>query len=555
MPTIEVSKKDLEKLVGKKFSTPQLEEVLEYVKGEIDSSEGDTIKVDCKETNRPDLWSTEGIARELRARMGLEKGIKKYKVQKSNVNVFIDKNIEKIRPLISCAIVKGVKIDNDFIVQMVQLQEKVGESYGRKRREVGIGLYDLDIMKPPVYYKGYKDKDIEFIPLEWKVAMRPSEILEQHEKGKAYKHLLQGAEYYPIVIDSAGTVASMPPIINSQVTGKVTEATKNLFIEVTGFNWKTVSTALEVMCMALADRGGKIYSCKIHFPKNTLPYPGKKLITTPQFLTKKISFEKDIVLKKTGLILKDSEIKSLLEKARYAVTIKGKNITVGYSSYRTDIFHAVDVIEDLLISYGFNNIVSQKIEMSVVGSQRKENLYNDFVREGCIGLALQEVQTYNLTSKEVQADNFALPGERDCFVEIANYVSINYQVMRKRLTPQLLSFLSKNKGQEFPQRIFEIGTTLEIDEKFENSVKQSYKLCVVSTHSNANFTEIKSILVSLCDYLGVKLEVKKKAFPFLGESSAEIIVNGKKGFIGELSKEVEQNFSLKKPVVLFEFEL
>ncbi len=553
MPTLEVSKKDFEKLVGKKFSNSELDVALEFVKGELDSQEGDVLKVDCKETNRPDLWSTEGLAREIKARIGKEKGIKKYKVEKSNVQVFIDKNIEKVRPLIACAVVKGVKIDNDFIIQMVQLQEKVGDTFGRKRRETGIGLYDLDIMKAPIYYKGFKDNEIEFVPLEWKVKMRPSEILAQHEKGKQYKHLLEGVEIYPIVIDSNNVVASMPPIINSQITGKVTEKTKNLFVEVTGFDWKTINTALEVMCMALADRGGKIYSVKINFPKgNTYP---KKAIYSPTFNKKKLVFEKSLIKKKTGLDLNDKQVKSLLENARYNVTIKGKNVIVEYPEYRADIMHAVDIIEDLLISYGFNNIEPKSVEMSIVGSQRKESIYAEFVRNACVGLTLQEVQTYNLTSKEIQAEKMNLLNEKDDFVEIANYVSLNYQILRKRLTPQLLAFISKNKNQEFPQKIFEIGTALEIDSKEENGAKQKTNLCVVLTHSNVDFTEIKSVFDTLAQYCGWKYSITKKAFPFLGENSAEIIVNGKKGFIGELSKEVESNFNLKKPVVLFEIEI
>jgi phenylalanyl-tRNA synthetase beta chain len=368
MPNLEVSKKDLEKLMGHAYSKEKLEEDLEFIKGEIDSLEGDVLKIDCKETNRPDLWSSEGIAREFKARSGKDKGIKKYPVKKSSVDVFINSNLLKVRPLIACAIVKDVTITEDLLLQLIQLQEKVGENYGRKRKELGIGLYDFDIMQPPVYYKGFKDDEVEFVPLEWKVQLRPSEILAQHDKGKAYAHLLKDTEVYPIVIDANRTVASMPPIINSQNTGKVTEKTKNLFIEVTGFKWETVSTALEVMCMSLADRGGKIYSCKLHFPSDTKPYPAK-VIYTPEFKTEKMSFEKDLVNKMTGLGLKDKEIIDLLGKARFESKIKSNKIIVEYPSYRTDIMHPVDVIEDLLISYGFNNIDPQKIEMNVVGSE------------------------------------------------------------------------------------------------------------------------------------------------------------------------------------------
>ena len=551
MPTIESSKKDLEKLIGKKFTDAQLENLLMYVKGEIDGREGDILKIDVKETNRPDLWSSEGIAREISARIGKEKGVRKYKTTKSKVKVTVDKNLEKVRPLIACAVIKNVKIDNDFIIQMVQLQEKVGEGFGRKRKETGIGIYDFDIMTPPVYYKGFKDKEIEFIPLEWKVPMRPSEILQQHEKGKAYKHLLEGTTYYPIVIDSKKVVASMPPIINSQITGKVSENTKNLFIEVTGFSWEIVSTALEVMCMSLADRGGKIQTVEINFPQGK-SYPARK-ISTPQFKTKKLSFNPELFNELSGLNVSNAELKKLLERARYNVLITKNKITVEYPSYRQDILHPVDVVEDGIVSYGYGNIKPEKIEMNVIGKGLACENYYENVRDVSIGLGLQEVLSFNMTSKQNQEKNMLLANQD--FVEIANPLSENYEIFRKLVTPNLLQFIAKNKNQIFPQRLFEIGSVLSLNANCENGVDENKNLCAITTHSGANFTEIKSILVTLCDTLGLELKVEKKSFPFLGENSAEITVGGKKGFIGELSTNVEKNFGLKKPVALFEFEL
>lgn len=551
MPKFDSSKKDIESLFGKQFTIPELESALEYAKCELDGQEGDLLKIECKETNRPDLWSPEGVVRELKARIGKERGVKEYKLQKSGVEVFIDKNLESVRPLIACAIVKGVSIDENFIIQMVNIQEKIGENFGRKRKELGIGLYDLDVMKPPVYYKGFKDDAIEFVPLEWKVSMRPSEILAQHEKGKAYKHLLEGASVYPIVIDSANTVASMPPIINSQTTGKVTENTKNLFIEVTGFNWNIVETALEVMCMALVDRGGKLFSCKINFPADKKPYPAKTL-NTPTFEKRKMSFDKSLVEKKTGVKFTDKELKDLLERARYEATIKGNKVSVEFSSYRVDVMHPVDVVEDIIISHGYNNITPARIEMSVVGSELPMSIYQESVKNACVGLGLQEIMTYNMTSKEIQSKNLFLEDE---LVEINNAVSTNYCVLRKRLSPQALDFLSKNKDKEFPQKLFEVGICVSPNHSSPTGVTQTTNVSVVLTHSNVNFTEIKSYLAALCKYLGFNYEIKKKSFAFLNENAAEITVNGKKGFIGELKQEVISSFGLRKPVALFEFEL
>jgi len=551
MPKFDSSKKDLEILCGTQFSIAELESALEYAKCELDGHENDALKIECKETLRPDLWSTEGVARELRARMGKEKGIRHYKVQKSNIEVFVDENLEKIRPLFACAIVKDVTIDDNFIVQMVQIQEKIGENFGKKRKEIAIGLYDFDIMKPPIYFKGYKDEEIEFIPLEWKVPMRPSEILTQHEKGKAYAPLLDGTALFPIVIDSNKVVASMPPIINSQATGKVTKQTKNLFVEVTGYNWQTIETALEVMCMSLVDRGGKLFSCKINFPHKDKPYPAKSIFT-PIFDTRKMAFDKILIEKKSGLKLKNKEIIDLLKKARYEASIKENKLSVEFPSYRVDIMHPVDVVEDILISYGYDKIAPAKIELNVVGSELKESPFSELVKEACVGLCLQEVMTYNLASKQIQNNNILLDED---LVEINNAISINYAVLRMRLFPQLLDFFSKNKGQEFPQKVFEIGTCVAIDHASPVGVKQSTHLCVALTHSNANINEIKSYFNVLCKYLGLNYEMKRKQFSFFNDKSIELIVNGKKGFVGELKQEVISAFGLRKPVVILEFEV
>lgn len=475
--------------------------------------------------------------------------IRKYFAKKGNIDVYIDKKLENIRPFIVCAVIKGVKVDENFIIQMVQLQEKVGETFGRKRREAGIGLYDLDVMKPPIYYKGFKDNEIEYIPLDWKVPMRPSEILTQDEKGKGYAHLLEKVKFYPIVIDSNKVVASMPPIINSEATGRITKKTKNIFIEVTGFKLDVIETALEVMCMSLVDRGGKLFSTKIHFPKGKI-YP-KKPLNTPQFKTQSLTFEKSLIEKKAGMKFSDKQIKSLLERARYNVKVGSSKVTVEFPSYRRDILHAVDVIEDLLISYGYNNLVPQDIEMSVTGSQLPETLNYKFIREGCIGLGLQEVLTFNLTSKQIQESKLSL---KEDFVQISNPVSSNYEVLRKRLTPQLLNFLSKNKTEPFPQKIFEIGTCLDLNPKAINKVSETTNLCILLSSSNVDFTLIKSVLVSICQYMGATLKVKKKDYSFL-EKGAEITVNGKTGFIGEINKKTSEAFSLKKPAVVLEFPL
>jgi phenylalanyl-tRNA synthetase beta chain len=80
----------------------------------------------------------------------------------------------------------------------------------------------------------------------------------------------------------------MPPIINSNHTGRVTLDTTEIFIECSGFDVEKLSTALNVIVAALYDRGAKIESVEIE-------YENKKIVT-PNFTEKNIEVEKEQTL-------------------------------------------------------------------------------------------------------------------------------------------------------------------------------------------------------------------------------------------------------------------
>ncbi|MBN1940719.1 MAG: phenylalanine--tRNA ligase subunit beta [Candidatus Diapherotrites archaeon] len=546
MPSLEASKKDLEKLVKKKFACKEeLETALEFAKCELDSIEGDKLSIGVKDTNRPDLLSTEGIARELRSRYTKDRGVPKYMVKKSGVTLIVDKNVAKIRPCIAAALIKNIKVTEDFLIQMIQLQEKVCLTFGKRRKEAAIGLYDWKKLKAPMHYKAFKLREKKFIPLEYKVEMDLEEILLEHPKGKEYKHLLEGFDKYPLLLDSKGAVASMPPIINSQLTGKVSEETKEVLVEVTGYTQETVNTALDVMVSAIAERGFSVYSVKIKYPDKT--------IVTPTFKPKKVTVNLGSVTRLTGLDLTPKQAKELLEKARYNVrTAKGK-LLCEYPSYRQDILHEVDVIEDVLISTGYNKIEPAPVELACTGSESSEALAMDSAREICVGMGLQEVLTFTMTSREKQAKKIGLK-END-FVEIANPVSINYEVFRKNILPELLDFLGKNKHCLYPQKIFEIGKCLELDESKENKVREPVKLCVVLSGKGAEFTVIKSALDALCKNMNWEHSIEDSNISFLEKGKqGKVTIGSKKGFFGELNKKTLEEFGLEMPTACFEIE-
>ncbi len=545
MPTVEISKKDLEKLVGRRFSAGELDEALMYAKGELERAEGDALSVDIKDTNRPDLWSVEGIARELRAQYGTAKGIPKYTAAKSGVVAEVDAALNGIRGKAAYAVAKDVKVSDDLIKQMIQLQEKVCLTFGRRRSEVAIGIFDFDKVQGNVKYFA-APWSYEFVPLSYKVKMSLREILKEHPKGIEYGHLIEKHAKCPLLVDETGSVLSMPPIINSETSGKITTETKNLFLDVTGHKQETVNAALRILCAALADRGAKIQSVEVRY--------GKGRVITPDFGKHKVVFDFSMVGEWTGLGLSGKQVVDILRKrCMEARASKGK-ITVEYGNWRTDILHAVDIVEEILIGYGYNRIAPEPVRVATVGMERPETLFEDALRDIGIGLNLQEVLTYTLTSKEKQQAKMGLPEQE--FVEIANPVSVTLSVFRQGIIPELLEFLSKNKHCAYPQRVFEIGKTVVRDKKSSTEVRERMAIAVALCSAKSNFTEIKSVLNAMCKAFGWGCSVRAVSHPSFTEGrAAEVDLNGKRGIVGEISNKVLENFGIEQPVAVFEIEI
>lgn len=547
MPTIEISLKDISALLGKKLGIDELGEKLEYAKGEIENVEGDRIRVEIADTNRPDLWSTEGIAREIRGSLSNQKGMARYKIGKSGLKVKVDRNLKGIRPRTVCAVVKGLKITDEIIFQIIQLQEKICETFGRKRRDVALGIYDYHKIKPPVYFRAYEPDKISFVPLDSDRKMNLRQILLKHPKGREYGELLRDFKKYPVFIDSERNVLSMPPVINSEYTGKVSKFTKDVFVECSGFEMKFLSVALDTMTAALADRGGKVESVEVEYPNER--------VTTPSMKPGSITVDLGTVRRISGIDLEGKGVKRLLEEAGYDVKMKGKKFMLRYPSYRQDIMHPSDVIEDIIIRYGYNNIDPAVPELPTRGCISEMNRFSDVIRDLMVGVGGQEILSYYLTNKNHMIEMMGMK-KIDC-IEVENPVSGNWSVFRTWLIPSLMEFLSKNKNREYPQKIFEIGEVVLVDRTAETRSKSPSRVAWADAGKSADFTSVKQVLDFLMNSLEIDYQIRETDHPsFIPGRVGRVYVDGKAvAYIGEVSPKVLENWSIEQPVSCFELNL
>ncbi len=555
MPTIDIDYSELERQLGVKLEgdMDSLDEILANVKAEVKSysQKEDSVSVEMKDTARADLWSVEGLSRALRGYLNRSKGIKPYSVGKSIIEVKVNAQLFGIRPYICCSVVKDIHLSDSIIKGIMHLQDKLDQTHGRSRQKTSIGIYNLDLIKPPILYTAVKPSDVKFVPLGFSEKMSLDEVLERHPKGIEYGHIVKKNSLYPMLFDSENKVLSFPPIINSNDLGKITEESRNLLVEVTGTQHKTVLDTLNLVTLALIDRGGKAFSASIHYPPNSEYI--ERTVVTPNFDNRQFQLSVEETNRLLGLQLSAQKIIELLQVAGLAVEkADGESLSVLVPCYRVDVMHQVDLIEDVAIAYGYNNIEPLWRELATTGAANPQQHHVDNARELVIGLGFQEVLNTTLTSQETLFSKMNMPPRS--IVEVSDPKVVTMTCIRNWLLPSLMEFLSVNASVEFPQKIFELGKVTLLDETKETKTRDEDYLAAAVSHPNANFTEIKSILDSFMTNFGLNWQIKEAAHPsFIEGRVGKLFVSGVDvGVLGEIHPAVLGKWKLENPVAAFE---
>ncbi|OYT42265.1 MAG: phenylalanine--tRNA ligase subunit beta [Candidatus Aenigmarchaeota archaeon ex4484_224] len=537
MVVITYNKNELIKLIGKKLNDKQLVELIERFKTNVEEISENEIKVEHT-SDRIDMFSIEGFAKTLRLFIGLEKP-KKPKFRDFGKSLLVKK--VKARPYALAFVVKNVKIDEEFLRSLMNIQEVLHLTIGRKRRKIAIGIHDLDKISFPIVYEEANKKE-KFTPLGYFEEMSLEEVFEKTEKGKEYADLIKKFERYPVYRDKKG-IFSFPPILNSERT-RVTTKTKNLLVEVTGIDETTVKQTINILAFSFLERGFKVYSLDIK--------KGKKKIKSLENRWEKFLVRKEEIENLLGIKLTSKRIVKILEKLGYLAKVKNNLIEVEIPPYRIDILHEWDIIEDIAIGYGYENFEPELPNIFTKGSLSKEEEILNRIREIMVGLGYQEILTPVLSSKEKQFKRMGIKEKE--VVEIENPVSNEYTCLRISLIPSLLYFYSKNKHREFPQLIFEIGKVVHLENK--KPIEKNYLAFGISD-SVTKFSELRASISFLFKLIWKKFEIQEaKDKRFIEGRCGKIFVNNKEvGIFGEINPEILENWKIEMPTVIAEIDL
>ncbi|MEM1806840.1 MAG: phenylalanine--tRNA ligase subunit beta [Pyrobaculum sp.] len=511
MPIVEVSKYDLERLTGLKYD--EVAKLFEYIKCEKEDV-GDRVRLEVTH-DRPDHFSVEGIAKTIKGVAEVETGLPKITVSESSIEL-VAEPIEE-RPYISMAIVRGVYLDDEAIGQIIQLQEKLHETYGRGRRRVAIGFYDVSKIKPPIYYRRVLEDD-EYIPLGFDKFIKIRDMYELTEQGKKYSGLINRSRP-PALVDSAGQIMVIVPVLGSECC-KITPNTKDVLIDVTGTDQRSVLNIMSVLIYSLLERS---LEKKVEVVRGGLQYRHNY-----QF----IKLDEETAVGLLGFRLSRGEFENLLKRARFDYT----NGEVVVPPYRFNVLSWVDVVEDIAILKGYNYIPREPPLLPSIGRRHRDEIFIDEVRKILLSLGYVEVNNYILTDSFVE--HICRP------VYVVNPISELYTAVRCSLVPQLINTAAYMKKREV--KIFEVGDVVA-----EGRTLKS--VGALLSREGVTLTDGLALAKTLCKRLGLSCSFVTTTLKWALENRAAKIVGDVTGFLAEVSPDLLIRHGHYTPTVIVEF--
>ena len=571
MPKIDVADGLLKRFLGRPIDDAELEPLLSSAKAVLDERdlEAGIRRIELNDTNRPDLWSTAGLARQLRARLG--EPLPAYDCFSqlgaplpSNERVIeVDAGLESVRPYIVGFQASGPAVGEALLVDLIQTQEKLCWSYGRKRRAIAMGVYRAGRMRYPIRYVAADPDATSFAPLP--ADQRPPEemtlrqVLERHPKGIEFGPIIAGYDRFPFLVDASGGALSMPPVINSADLGAVEPSDDDLFIEVTGTDLSHLLLATAIVACDLVDAGFRIRPVTTRYPYDT---PFGREVTAPLAFQEPVRVELSHVGRLLGEAVASGDALRFLRLAGVEAQVSGDSLTVRPPPFRNDFLHPVDVIEEVMIGRGLGSFRPTLPEEFTAGRLTDLELFSRRARALMVGLGYEELMVSYLGSYRDHVERMRAAGNAELdgqVLRIANPISESYAVVRASSLPSLLRCEAASAHAVYPHRLFEVGKVARRDGGDDSGTVTRTHLGFLLADGAAGFNDVSEHLAGLLYYLRIPYRLRASADPrFAPGRAAEVLVGADEtpaGVIGELHPEALEAWSIQVPCAACELEL
>jgi len=387
---------------------------------------------------------------------------------------------------------------------------------------VAIGTHDLDSIEGPFTYEALAPEDIRFAHLFAESEMNGREMLDWFRTDPAGKHIKEYTDIifdspvYPVIYDKNRTVLSLPPIINGKVS-KISKDTKNMFIECTATDMtkaKMVINTLVAMFARYCENPEEVEQVEVVYDEKVLPGGATEPIDQmlcPDLSTWSASADVESVCSTIGIDLPAEDMLKLCDRMQLgpaSLSDDKKTLSVTVPVTRSDIMHEVDIIEDIAIAYGFNNIERTVPVSHRAGKELAINQLTDLLRYEVSRQGYMEILSLGLCSK---AENFELLNREDdgSAVVLSNPKTIEFEVVRTSLIPGMLKTLACNLSMRVSEgiQLFEISDVVLRDprtpEQKDIGCRNERRLAALHAGLTSSFETLHGLVDRLMQVLAV----------------------------------------------------
>lgn len=526
MPTVAVDKEHFYKALGRPYTTQEFDELCFQFGIELDDDtteevtkaglgERPQLKIDMP-ANRYDLLCHEGISRALNVFLGnIPQPQLKLTSPAQMIQVKLSPDVARIRPYFAGAVLRNISFSPESYANFIDLQDKLHQNLARRRTLVAIGTHDLDTIQAPFSYEALPPKDIKFAPLNKEHEYDASQLMELYESDKhlsRYLHIIRDSPVYPVIYDTNRQVLSMPPIINSNHS-KISLNTKNVFIDTTAIDETKLGIVINIIVAMFSQYCAKPFTIE---PVKVV-YPDGQIKVTPDICSTQFLASVDYINSCTGLKLSPEEMIGYLKKMGHTATVDpafpAERLIVYVPPTRPDILHECDLMEDVAVAFGFDNLPKTFPATNTVAAPLPINKLADIVRRQCAYSGWIEVLPLILCSHD---ENFAWLNRKDdgkTAIVLENPKTAEYQVVRSSLLPGILKAVRENRKHALPLRTFEVSDVAfkdEVDEP-ERCARNERHLGAVYCDKTASFEVVHGLLDRLMLSLAIPRIAGKEA--------------------------------------------
>ena len=528
-------------------SRQRLVEIATALGIEIEVSDESEIKMNIN-PNRPDLLDFVGVSRAMESFAGKKKPRDKfYKISnKPYLDVAVDPRVTKVRPYFAGIVVKNADLSGNRLKYLINFTEKFSDTYGRRRKKIAIGLHALNAIKGGLVYSASEEGKL--VPLGKRRNMQFRDVMEQHDKGITYQDAVPnyGSKkvLYPFLRDSEKVLALIP-ITNCEQT-RVTEKTKDIFIDITGTSASAIKSVASVIASSFLYAGADIYPITVRYTSG--------IQNTPRLDYREMKLSMKLADAAIGVETGRHNVITLANKMGYTAAKYGASVLFYIPPYRVDVLNEQDIIEDVAIAYGYDRIVPAPVSGTFAGLSNDAADLENKIATLSVGLGYTEAINSMLTSEGVNFKSMQQRPMKESYVGIADSKTSAITMLRTSVLPSLMQNLAASASATMPQRLFEIGRTFSLKGK---DVKEEVRLGLVSVHSRANFAEMKSIVSTLLQNMGQEFTIEPQSDPsFIEGRCAKVLVEKRAvAAFGEIHPQVLKNFGIEEPVVAAELLL